>query len=761
MTHDETPQGGRPTPRRWTWIVTPILWVGLATLVRAVLKPFGGEGVPYLTFYFAVLAAAWSGGLLSGVIAIVLSLLLALPFSPGSLSDRISSEVFSFDALRFLTLSLAVTIVCQALRRSRDRARIQQQELEIMFASIGDAVITTDAQGRVTRMNPAAVLLTGWTEGDARGRFIEDVFQIVNEDTRITVESPVRRVLHSHLTGDLAIHTILIARDNSERSIDDSAAPITDARRGVTGVVLIFRDISARRVAEREKKRIEAEIEDSRARLGLALGAAGMGTWRAAPSTRTAVRDAGFQRILGRTEDGATPTDFFASVHPDDAPAMHDAFDRALAEHTSYEVEVRILRPDGTVRWIREKGRLVGEPGKEELAGVTVDITEEKNAERRVYELLLELREADRKKDEFLATLAHELRGPLAPLRSALEVLNFAKNPAEANAIARATLDRQLGQLARLVEDLLDVSRISRGRIELRKERTELASAIYQAQEVCRPLAEASGQTLIVSVPEVPIFLDADPVRLTQVFTNLLANACKYTPAGGRIEVRAERDGETAWIRFTDNGLGIPPEMIHRIFDMFTQVEATKAQAQGGLGIGLSLVRSLLGLHGGTIEAHSDGLGHGSTFTVRMPALAEGILAVSAPLAALRGTPAKRRVLVADDNRDGAAALGLLLTLAGHDAHFAHDGVEAVAVAERVRPDVVLLDIGMPRLNGLEAARLIREQPWGSSMMLVALTGWGQEEDRRKSKTAGFDHHMVKPIDYLTLARLLAEDGRS
>jgi CheY-like chemotaxis protein len=258
-----------------------------------------------------------------------------------------------------------------------------------------------------------------------------------------------------------------------------------------------------------------------------------------------------------------------------------------------------------------------------------------------------------------------------------------------------------------------------------------------------------------MNVPQEPIFLDADPVRLAQVFTNLLGNSCKYTPRGGAIEVRAGRDEGDAVVRFKDNGAGIPEGMLSRIFDLFTQVESGH-DSLGGLGIGLSLSRSLIEIHGGTLTAESAGIGKGSTFTVRIPARPAGepLPAPPAPVED-RGVRAKRRVLVADDNRDGAASLGLLLTLAGHEAHYAHDGLEAIEVAERVRPDIALLDIGMPRLDGLEAARRIRSASWGADITLVALTGWGQADDRKKTQEAGFDHHMVKPIDYPTLSRLL------
>jgi PAS domain S-box-containing protein len=617
----------RPVPpwRRGAGIATPIFWAIAAAVVRALLRPVFGDEVPYLTFYFAVLVSAWSGGLGSGAIAVVVSLALSLLFAPGPLGDRLSTVLYSFDALRFAVVGLAVAFVCHSLRVGRDRARRQREELEILFDSIGDGVITTDAQGRVTRLNQVAIALTGWTDDDANCRHIEDVFQIVHEDTRETVDSPVRAVLRTGKVVGLSTHAVLVGRDGKECAIDDSAAPITGEDGSIEGVVLIFRDISSRRAAERERTR--------------------------------------YQKELG---------------------------------------------------------------------------------------------EADRRKDEFLATLAHELRGPLAPLRSAIEVMKLAPDQPDAIASARATLDRQLDHLARLVDDLIDVSRISRGKIELRRERTELGSALYHAREVCRPLAQASGQELEVHVPQEPIFLDADPVRIAQVFTNLLGNSCKYTPPGGHIDVTATREGDDAVVRFVDDGAGIPEGMLKRIFDLFTQVQGGQ-DSQGGLGIGLSLSRSLVEIHGGTIEAQSEGPGKGSTFVVRLPARPAGESLPMPAAAQAAASPTRRRVLVADDNRDGAASLGLLLTLAGHEAHYAHDGLEAVEVAERVRPDVALLDIGMPRLDGLEAARRIRAQPWGAGIKLVALTGWGQDDDRRKSQDAGFVHHMVKPIDYPTLSRLLAD----
>jgi PAS domain S-box-containing protein len=376
--------------------------------------------------------------------------------------------------------------------------------------------------------------------------------------------------------------------------------------------------------------------------------------------------------------------------------------------------------------------------------------------------LLGKLQETDRRKDEFLATLAHELRGPLAPLASALEILKRAQLDADGDgeplSHARATMDRQLGQMVRLVDDLLDVSRISQGRLELRRERVELTDVVDQAVEACQALADHLGHQLNVSLPSEPVILDADPVRLAQVLGNLLHNACKYTEPGGRIDLSAERQGSDVAISVTDTGIGIPAEALPKVFEMFAQVDGALERSQGGLGIGLTLVRRLVEMHGGTVEVQSEGRNRGSQFTVRLPMLIEE---PRPPRPARSGGQEQRltgrRILIVDDNVDSAASLAMLLRITGNETHTAHDGLEAVASAQRLRPDAVLLDIGLPKLNGYEACRRIREQPWSAGMVLVALTGWGQDEDRRKSLDAGFDHHLVKPVDYAALSRLLGQ----
>ncbi len=407
-------------------------------------------------------------------------------------------------------------------------------------------------------------------------------------------------------------------------------------------------------------------------------------------------------------------------------------------------------------RWYDVFAFRVGLPENWQVAILFSDITERRRIER-------ELREADRRKDEFLAMLAHELRNPLAPLRNMLEIMKRGNGHAGLIEEARAMMDRQLGHMTRLVDDLLDVSRISQGRIELKREWVLLASVVYQSVEACRPLAECANHEVTVSLPPEPIHLHADPVRLAQIFGNLLNNACKYTEAGGRIGLSAElasggRQSPEVVVKIKDSGVGIPADKLDIIFGMFTQVDRTLERSQGGLGIGLTLAKRLVEMHGGSVQAFSEGTGRGSEFVVRLPVLLDKqrMQQPAEPTGNEQPAPPARRVLVVDDNTDSAASLAMLLKLAGNETYTAHDGLEAVKAAERFRPDVVLLDIGLPKLNGRDAARRIREQPWGTNMVLVALTGWGQDEDRRRSQEAGFDHHMVKPVDYADLNRLLA-----
>jgi PAS domain S-box-containing protein len=371
------------------------------------------------------------------------------------------------------------------------------------------------------------------------------------------------------------------------------------------------------------------------------------------------------------------------------------------------------------------------------------------------------LREADRRKDEFLATLAHELRNPLAPIRNGLELLKMSADDPQLCEEVRDMMDRQTQQMVRLIDDLLDVSRITRGKLQLRKCRVELAEVMRGAVDATRPFIEEASHELAVSLPPEPIYLEADPHRLTQVLSNLLHNAAKYTPAGGTISLSLERQNGQAAIHVKDSGLGIPAEMLHRVFDMFTQVDRPLESNNTGLGIGLTLVRSLVEMHGGSVEARSGGANQGSEFLVRLPISQPPAAAPAAPPEISPAGKVKRRVLVVDDNPDALEALSMMVRILGNDVRKARDGLEAIEVAEAFRPDAVLMDLGMPKLNGYDAARRIREHAWGQDMVLIATTGWGQEEDKLRSRLAGFDHHLIKPVDPGAVQRLLTELPRT
>lgn len=364
-------------------------------------------------------------------------------------------------------------------------------------------------------------------------------------------------------------------------------------------------------------------------------------------------------------------------------------------------------------------------------------------------------READRRKDEFLATLAHELRNPLAPISNAVSILKVTGSNPEVLVRATEMIERQTAHLVRLVDDLLDLSRISRGQMELRRRHVEVASIIRQAVEICEPVAESLRQEIIVELPPRPIYLDADQVRLVQVINNLLHNACKFAGKSGHIYLSVAQHDYDVVITVKDNGIGIPANMLGYIFEMFSQVDQSLERTQNGLGIGLTLAKQLVELHSGKIEAHSEGLGKGSRFVIHLPISIdqtpprEVLQSISVPGAA-------GRILIVDDNLDSAKSLFEVLKLAGNETFIAHDGEEAVKAAEQLHPDVILLDIGLPKLNGFDACRRIREHSWAENILIIALTGWGQEEDRRKSAEAGFDVHMVKPVNVAELLNLLA-----
>ena len=423
-----------------------------------------------------------------------------------------------------------------------------------------------------------------------------------------------------------------------------------------------------------------------------------------------------------------------------------------ISQGLVWQGEIKNRAKDGFFYWVATTiVPFLNEEGKpRQYVVIRADITGHKEAEAA-------LKEADRRKDEFLATLAHELRNPLAPVRNAVEVLRMKGPDIPELHWARDIIDRQTQAMTRLIDDLMDISRINQGKIELKREQIQLAKIVQGAVETSRPLIEEMGHTLTVTLPPVRVIVDADLTRLAQVFLNLLNNAAKYTERGGRIDLRADLQGSDVVVSVADTGIGIPADKLPTLFEMFSQVEVALSRSQGGLGIGLCLVKRLVEMHSGSVEAKSGGPGQGSEFVVRLPIVVEQTYPRQASDDGDKAQPTSDlRILVVDDNRDAAESLAMLLKMMGNNIHTAYDGEEAVAAAGKFRPHVVLCDIGLPKLNGYEACRQMKAQAWEKKMILIAVTGWGQDDDRRKSQEAGFDHHMVKPVDPQALMKLLA-----
>jgi PAS domain S-box-containing protein len=474
----------------------------------------------------------------------------------------------------------------------------------------------------------------------------------------------------------------------------------------------------------------------------------------ASPDGRFLFVNRAWRAHLGYPEDEIANLSLGDVVHREHREAFLEVCRRTLAGEGPERVESVFVARDGremvvegtvSCHWVQ--GRAVA------TRGIFRDITARKRAEE-------DLREGSRRKDQFLAMLAHELRNPLAPIRNALQIMRLVSHDAAEVGQARDLMDRQVQNLVRLIDDLLDVSRITRGKIHLRKERLDLAAIVQSALEISRPHIEAAGHELTVVLPPGPLEVQADAARLAQVVANLLNNASKYTDPGGHIRLTAERDGPQAVVRVRDTGVGIPAELLPDVFGMFVQVPASLERSQGGLGLGLTLVKTLVEMHGGSVEAHSDGPGRGSEFVARLPLALAGQAPQEPERQAAATPPRKRppvlRVLVVDDNREAANSLGLLLKLVGHNVRVAYDGPAALEAARTFQPQVLLQDLQMPGMSGLQVARRLREQHGSGSALFVALTGYGSDEDRRRCLEAGFDHHLVKPVDWDALQQLLA-----
>jgi two-component system, chemotaxis family, CheB/CheR fusion protein len=754
----------------------------------------------------------------------------------------------------------------EALARRTEELQQQREWFEVTLASIGDAVITTDVQARITYLNPVAENMTGWKNAEARGKPLLEVFCMINEDTRARVENPIEKVLATGQMVELANHTALVARDGQEIGIEDSATPIRDSNGAIAGAVMVFHDVSRRRKLDRALRANEQRLRAMFTQAAIGIAVADLdGRFQEANDK--------FSAILGFSLDELRERTFMQVTHPEDVRLTENCVRQLLAgEIESYAVEKRYVRKDQTAVWSSTTVTLLkkesGTP--EQFIGFIEDISERKHADelrsrlaavvessddaiisktldgiittwnpgaqgvfgyaaeevigksitllipaelqgeepailarlrageriehyettrvrkdgRHVHVSLTSspvkdsrgviigaskiarditkqkeaeaaLRLIDQRKDEFLATLAHELRNPLAPIRHAAMISNAANATDEQKRWSQEIISRQVRHMSSLLDDLLDISRITRGTPELRMQKTSLASVVSTAIETARPLIDEKQHRLLVEMTEELVEFAADPLRLSQVLSNLLTNAAKYTDPYGTIRVRASADAQTVTISVTDTGVGLSKDSLNAVFEMFSQVKATQDRSEGGLGIGLALARALVHLHGGTIEARSAGIGQGSEFILQIPRRNLMAAETVQPEEDVSTLPAKRRVLIADDNRDAAASLAMLLELEGHDVSVVHDGWQALQNIESLNPDVAMLDIGMPEIDGYEVARRVRRRPSGRDVMLIAVTGWGQETDRARAIEAGFDLHFTKPVEPETLINLL------
>jgi len=642
-----------------------------------------------------------------------------------------------------------------ARRQAEAALRKQSEWLRVTLSSIGDAVISTDSEGCVSFMNGVAESLTGWTQNDALGRTLDDVFRVVDESKRQSVENPVTRVLREGAVVTLANHTMLIAKDGRSRPIDDSAAPIYDEKGGIAGSVLVFRDVTERRRAESKLRRSERELADffDNANIGL--------HWVGPNGVILRVNQAELD-LLGYKRDEFVGR-HIAEFHVE-KPVIRAILARLANGEAVHECPARLRRKDGSICDVLINSSALFEDGKFiHSRCFTLDISERKRAER-------ELADISRRKDEFLMTLSHELRNPLAPIRNAVQILKTIDSTEPKLRWCRDLIDQQVNLMSRLMEDLLDVSRVMNERLPLRKQLVELRTVVEDAVQTSRPLIDAGGHTVTIDLPAQRMMLDGDPARLMQVFANLLNNAAKYMEDDGAIQIKGklisptEHNGmQEVVVSIKDSGIGIAPEMLPHVFDMFFQVDRSRERHYGGLGIGLTLARSIIELHGGRIEVNSEGLGHGSEFCVCLPLAKAGERAQESIVAGRQTNQRSRRwsglVLVVDDNKNQVESVSALLKIFGCEVRAAHDGLSALEVLKDFIPEFALIDIGLPGIDGLELARRIRKVNEYKNIVLIAQTGWGRDEDREESRQAGFNYHLTKPLNFQLLEKILTERG--
>jgi len=648
-------------------------------------------------------------------------------FSPyRTTEDRIDGVVASF---------LEVTEIKQSAQALHE----SQKRLSAIINQATVGIVQSDLSGKILLVNDRFCEMTGYSQSELLNKTLQNLTHPENvaHDTDLIARA-------SENGEQLEIETRLIRKDGSVVWVHNSASAITDTSSLNANTILsVLLDVTARRETE-------TALFDSEARFRTLAEAAPALIWFDDPQGNCLFVNQRYLDFSGKTSEELQGHGWQLVIHPDDADGYIRDFSAAQRERRPFHHRVRALHLNNEWRWLESFAHplLASDGTYLGHVGVSTDITASVDAEKA-------LKDADQRKDRFLATLGHELRNPIAAILPALEVSR--RGSESQRETARRVIERQVGRVTKLVDDLLDISRITQGKITLRKETLTIDSVIDSALETARELFTASGQELSISFPESPIYVQADPLRLAQVILNLLTNASRYTRAKGSISLTAERQDSDVLVRIKDTGIGIAPEALPHIFEMFTQGSRTGDQIQDGLGIGLNLVKTLTELHGGSVEAHSDGLDQGSEFVVRLP-LATDQSPSTQQLKSEKGkrtaTSKSRQILIVDDNTDSAKMLETVLTLDGHDVKLAFDGKTAIQIAREFRPQIIFLDLGLPDITGYQVAAQVRQDL--PAVSLVALSGWGRESDRRRSRDAGFDHHFVKPLDLDEFENLLA-----
>jgi len=647
--------------------------------------------------------------------------------------------------VRVTTLISTLRTALKARRRQYElRDQIEAQALlAAIIESSQDAIIGKTLDGTIISWNAGAERLFGYSAEEAIDQPITLIIPPERHDEEKVIIERLRR-------GEAIEHfeTVRVAKSGRRLDISLTISPVRDNTGKIIAASKVARDVT-------ERKRAQRALRASEERFRFLADTIPSMVWTAAPDGTITYANRRWREYYGLTLEQNSEACSELVLHPDDYERCVTEWNEALREGKQYEIEVRNRRHDGVYRWFITRavplrdglGQIVS------WFGVTTDIQDQKETQEH-------LQEVDRRKDEFLATLAHELRNPLAPIRNSVQFLRMSAKDPSASEHAAAIIDRQVNHLVRLVDDLLEVSRITRGKIELRKEPVDLAAIIGSAVETSGPLIEAARHRLNISLPAQPVMLEADAVRVSQVISNLLNNAAKYTEAGGQIWLETRVESREVVISVRDTGIGIPAGMLPKVFEMFTQVDRSVTRSQGGLGIGLTLSRSLVEMHGGTIKACSEGTGLGSEFIVRLPlAQAEeslGEIKADARAADNGQKSPGRRILVVDDNIDSAESLGLWLKFMGHEVRLVHEGLATLEAAREYHPDVIVLDIGLPDIDGYQVAERLRQEPNLNGVLLIALTGYGQDEDRQRCYDAGFDEHLIKPVDPGSLEALLS-----